>query len=935
MKLQIINLSKTFKDKKIINDINYEFKPYSFYAICGESGCGKTTLLNIMSLILEADKGSKIIYDSIDYNEKNEEERRSFRLKNIGYVFQSFDLFENDTVFNNIALVIDSISNYSYSMKKRKIEEVLKQVDILKLKNKIVHDLSGGEKQRVAIARAIVNNPKIIFADEPTGSLDSYNSDLIFTLLRKISSNCTVICVTHDVELANKYCDYSLNFDNGKIIESNNNKTNDKKYKNLLMIERKKKDGGYLSDKFIFRHYVNNFKVKKIRSIISIALFTLSLFSIGLSSFLKDGISDSLKNSFSSIMNENSIVLKKKDSNTSVIDYFSANKNDVQTIAKNYEADIEYYGCKYLSNFESFFKDRNFVTNISRPFSMVLDGYNARSFNEFTYVKDFKDINEIYPRITNKLSEDEIVLSMNYATMKNVCRYLQVERTFEALGNYISNENFLINLNLANYDWQYSDNISLKVKAVIPSNEFLIFHDDQFFNEYFFEKRLMFPSSLNFKKEEEYPWVMKKVFYFKTKKFQSSLLNKLTNDENFKDYIFDSDNYKYSPKTCELGKPCYSNKVFVYSAYKSEVPYLLAKKLNKINKKFSNYYYSTNGGYLNLGTDFFTGFANETFFSTDKENVLNLSNQISHISLDKLENLVLPKGVLEGNALKTSDKIVHFSSRYKNLISGRYANKINEICISSGMAKNLNLNEINKDIFVGSIVEQKSINDDFKNIMHIVNLDVVGIVEEEKNYIYNKPEFSISFFRDILQISSFSLLPNSIVFEMDKQPTSKELDSYNTLFEEYKFSDPLESFDDGIEDTLKYLEYILIALSSVTMVSSFLLLIIINYIDVIESKKDYAILTVIGFSKREITRMQLYNCLVPSLVSFALSSSILIFTSKMLGSIITEKIGITTKIATSFNPFMIMFLVAVIISLLTTLFSKRPIKRINIAKELH
>src|SRR5574344_2742289 len=106
---------------------------------------------------------------------------------------------------------------------------------------------------------------------------------------------------------------------------------------------------------------------------------------------------------------------------------------------------------------------------------------------------------------------------------------------------------------------------------------------------------------------------------------------------------------------------------------------------------------------------------------------------------------------------------------------------------------------------------------------------------------------------------------------MDKQPTSKELDSYNTLFEEYKFSDPLESFDDGIEDTLKYLEYILIALSSVTMVSSFLLLIIINYIDVIESKKDYAILTVIGFLKREITRMQLYNCLVPSLVSFALS----------------------------------------------------------------
>lgn len=935
MKFEIRNLSKTFGDRKILEDINYEFKEYSFYCVCGESGCGKTTLLNILSLITNPDDGGEVLFDSINYSNKNDEEKRAYRLSNIGYIFQSFNLFENDTVFNNISLVIDSISHYSNSMKKRKIREVLKQVDILNLENKFVKDLSGGEKQRVAIARALVNNPRIIFADEPTGSLDTVNSELIFSLLRKISANCIIICVTHDEELANKYSNYIMRIKDKNLIEEKISEVNGKKTSSLLMIERKKKDKGRLSEKFIYKHLINKFKAKKFRTFVSMFFLILSLFSIGLGTFLKKGIGDSLKNSFSSILNENTLVLSKKDSNTGVIDYFASNKSDILSLVKDYSGDIDFCGCNYLVNFETHFKDRNYVTNISRLIPQQLDGFNARSFNDFLYINDFTKVEEIYPKIDNFLAMDELVLSMNYVTMKNICKHLQIERTFDSLGNYIKSGKFIININLGNSDWQYDDNVSFRVKAVVPSNESRILHNDNFFNEWFFEERLRFPSSLNIKKSEEYPWTMKKVYYFKTSKFQSTLLNKLADDKNYVNYIFDSDNYKYSPKTCTFNEPCYTNKVFMYTSFKAEVPYLLPKKLYKINKKFKNYYYSTEGGYINLGTDFFSGFSKQTYFSLKKEKLDSLTLQLEKIDISEMNNLVLQKGVLEGNVIKTGDNIVRFSSKYGDLISGNYPQKITEICISKKMAEKLGFDNLYDELYVTTNMAQQYNGSEFKNIFYTIKLKIVGIIDSEKIIIYNEPSFTISLFRDLFHVSSFNLLANSIVYEFDKTPTNEEIEKYNEYFEEYEFKDPLDMFSSGIEETLSYLEWILIGLSIVTMISSILLISIINYIDVIESKKDYAILTIIGFSRKEILRLQFYNCFVPSFLCFVLSTATLLLTSNLIGKIISEKIGISTEVNTSAISFMSMFLVMLFVTLITTLLSKKPIKNINIAKELH
>ena len=142
-------------------------------------------------------------------------------------------------------------------------------------------------------------------------------------------------------------------------------------------------------------------------------------------------------------------------------------------------------------------------------------------------------------------------------------------------------------------------------------------------------------------------------------------------------------------------------------------------------------------------------------------------------------------------------------------------------------------------------------------------------------------------------------------------------------------------FSSGIEETLSYLEWILIGLSIVTMISSILLIAIINYIDVIESKKDYAILTIIGFSKNEILRLQFYNCFLPSFICFLISAGTLLMTSNLLGTIMSEKIGIATEVKTSVISFLAMFIVMALVTIFTTILSQRPIKKINIAKELH
>jgi len=211
------NISKTFQGKKVLDDINIEINNAEIVAISGASGAGKTTLLNILSTLDKPDETNKssLIIDNQEIFVLGKNDLAVLRNKKIGFVFQFHELIPELNVLENVCLPgwIKKDNDV-----KKKAEELLKYFGLEDFTNKKPLTLSGGEKQRVAIARSLVNNPKIIFADEPTGNLDSKNSKILFDLFFKLRDdyNCSVVIVTHDEKSAN-ICDRKLLIVDGKI----------------------------------------------------------------------------------------------------------------------------------------------------------------------------------------------------------------------------------------------------------------------------------------------------------------------------------------------------------------------------------------------------------------------------------------------------------------------------------------------------------------------------------------------------------------------------------------------------------------------------------------------------------------------------------------------------------------------------------------------
>ena len=219
--LQTEDLTKTYKIGKVevpaLRGVSLDIKQGEFVAIMGPSGCGKSTLLHLLGGLLSPTSGKIIIADE-DLSKVSDAKRTDIRRRKIGFVFQRFNLFPTLSADGNLKLAERIHTGNGGSAEKRR--EVLR---LLKIEDKMNHkplELSGGEQQRVALARAIINDPAIILADEPTGNLDTENSQIVLDMFRELNQRLgqTIIMITHNPEAA-EHCNRVINMRDGTVVE--------------------------------------------------------------------------------------------------------------------------------------------------------------------------------------------------------------------------------------------------------------------------------------------------------------------------------------------------------------------------------------------------------------------------------------------------------------------------------------------------------------------------------------------------------------------------------------------------------------------------------------------------------------------------------------------------------------------------------------------
>lgn len=296
------NVSKKYKDLDILLHANYRFKDGTLTCVLGNSGAGKSTLLNLIAG-LDIDYDGEI--ENLCFKEKNFSNKNlsNYRFNNMGFIFQDYHLLNGYTVLENVIMGAHLDSELT---KEEKIEKALNLLTELGLKNKanqMVHELSGGQKQRASIARALMNDPKIILADEPTAALDELNSDGVMKILKRLARNRTVIVITHS-EKVSKYADEIVCLKNHTIEivkEKERYELDYSKESQTFTAKKAKEIVPKLNSKLLFWIAIRNFRIHFLKNLLAIVLI-----SLGTVSFISTlGIKNTIKNEIQSFKEKN------------------------------------------------------------------------------------------------------------------------------------------------------------------------------------------------------------------------------------------------------------------------------------------------------------------------------------------------------------------------------------------------------------------------------------------------------------------------------------------------------------------------------------------------------------------------------------------------------------------------------------------------------
>lgn len=494
--LKLENITKIYEGKNFkqiaLNDVTLAFRNNEFVSILGPSGSGKTTLLNIIGGLDKYTYGNLII-DGVSTRKYKERDWNNYRSKKVGFIFQSYNLINHQTVLSNVLLSL----NIAGKPKKESIKlakKVLKDVGLENYIKKKPKELSGGQMQRVAIARALVTNPDIILCDEPTGALDSQTSIQIMELLKEISKEKLVIMVTHNVTLANKYSDRVIALNDG-VITYDTSPYEVENYSLKKIKNKRKTMNKFTSLSLSF----NNLLTKKSRTLLTSFAGSIGIIGIALVLSLSKGtqkyINKIEKNTFSkypisimeSYIDYQNMFDKEKESckNGSICSINDLTNNVVNDNKIN---SISKFSNILKQNYENI---NNYTLDINYNYNIDLNIYkdNKMIENSSLYFKEFfnnnspllKEYTLIYGKLPEKYNEIVIVTDENGKLPLSLMKSLflnedidlskniniSYEKIIDSKFKLVSETSYYIH---ENDTWQYIKNNQDKINDILDKS---------------------------------------------------------------------------------------------------------------------------------------------------------------------------------------------------------------------------------------------------------------------------------------------------------------------------------------------------------------------------------------------------------------------------------------------------------------------------------
>ena len=864
-------VSRRFGDDFALRGICLSLPRFGMIGILGHSGSGKSTLLNILSGIDHGYKGEvQILMQRI--KSMNERKRNQFRLRNIGYVFQNFELLDIESALNNVLLPIDCVNRVSRIRKRKKAADLIRFVG---LKDKIkqpVYLMSGGEKQRVAIARALANDPKIILADEPSGALDEQNAEIIFGLLKRISKKALVIVVSHDIALAERYLDESYFLSDGRIIDHKvyQNNVDDKELGSMRL---PRKDGrAKPSLRFLFGHSLRMFRAKKIRTLFTEGAIMLGLVGVGLSSYMTSTIQDELSASFASIVPENVITMSPSTTGIQgVSNVYAAKMDEAMSIMEAYPEQVKGVGSSIQIDFESWFTDANMFTFLSGATQQVLPGFSARSINDYLWLEDYAHYTYFPKKPAECDGMDEVVLGLPYASMSNLCFGLHIQRNYESLGRFIEEGHLQLILDLARYEWDFDDSELFTVIAVTQTEFPCFFHSYHDWNKRIFLDHLQFRSWLT--SETPNPQYALELPFLSLNCPYEEFIPLIRKRKEYDHLIYECATSELLPTVCPIGKMCSEQRVYLYGGDKFGTDW---RQLDEICSSFPSIVGRspiTQGGYYADADSIAMGFSNKFFICDSLEKAHQVVDLYSDLPLaDAGLMMQTVEGVVDGSYLSSASGGLRVSADLGGFSSGVPPVGLEEIGLSEALFKKL---QEPQEVYVCAEIKSEEVGDMLSRSFATVRLKVTGVKKGKALTMYVNSDWTIDFFQIHLGMSAFMLQPMGAVFylEYGADPLATKLELRKN-YPSFRFGTPKEDVESSMSSTLSYLGVVLGIFSAVAVLMSSLLLLVIMSIQMNENRKEDHMLFVLGLSRSDIGKTYACHCFLYVGIG-VLSSSIL------------------------------------------------------------